>query len=234
MINFERYQFSPELQEELKLLNITFAFQPIFESDGKTIYAYEALMRPKDRPITELIFEYTQRNKLHVLEVATMFGAAQTHLDRGYEEPVSINSFPSESLYEEEVAEFNRHFGNRKGKGIIEILEYPEIDEQQWEWKRSIIKKANLQISVDDYGSGVNHRGTVSFYQPDIVKLDRNLISGIDHNEEKQMRVKRLIHEFHEKNIKALGEGVETKEECEWLINNGIDYLQGYYLAMPE
>lgn len=234
MISFEKYDLNPELKNELSKLNIEFAFQPIFHNDGKTIFAYEALMRPKDMPITELIYKYTTEDKLHVLEIATMFGAADASLQRGFNEPVSINSFPSEAFTLDEVAAFKQFYSKGSGNGIIEILEYPEISAEQWKRKRKDIKRDNLKISIDDYGAGLNSRETVSFYNPDIIKLDRQLISGIDHNEEKQTRAVRLINDFKSSGIKVLAEGVETKEECDWLIANGIDYLQGYYLGMPQ
>lgn len=69
---------------------------------------------------------------------------------------------------------------------------------------------------------------------PHIVKLDRELISGIDHIAEKQENVARLIPEFHSKGIRVVAEGVEEKEEFDYLVGVGVDLFQGYYLARPE
>ena len=64
-------------------------------------------------------------------------------------------------------------------------------------------------------------------------KLDRHVISGIDHEPEKQENVKKLVQEFHSRKMMVLAEGVEEKEEFEYLVRLGIDLFQGYYLARP-
>ena len=68
---------------------------------------------------------------------------------------------------------------------------------------------------------------------PHIVKLDRELISGIDHISEKQDNVKELVKLFHSKGIMVVAEGIEEKEEFEYLVGLGVDLYQGYYLARP-
>ena len=59
------------------------------------------------------------------------------------------------------------------------------------------------------------------------------MISGIDHEPEKQKNVKKLVQEFHSRKMMVLAEGVEEKEEFEYLVRLGIDLFQGYYLARP-
>ena len=67
----------------------------------------------------------------------------------------------------------------------------------------------------------------------EILKLDRELISGIDHIREKQENVEKLVLLFHAKNIFVVAEGIEEKEEFDYLIGIGVDLFQGYYLARP-
>ena len=69
---------------------------------------------------------------------------------------------------------------------------------------------------------------------PHIVKLDRELICGIDHEPEKQANVEKLVLKFHEDDILVVAEGVEEKEEFECLVGLGVDLFQGYYLARPK
>lgn len=90
-----------------------------------------------------------------------------------------------------------------------------------------------LQIAIDDFGAGLNDMDTVEQYSPQIVKLDRTLISGIDHDPEKQENVKNLVLTFHSKGILVVAEGVEEKEEFDYLVGLGVDLYQGYYLARP-
>ena len=234
MINFDHLPLDTDILQALRELSINYVFQPIFHPDGKTVYAWEALMRPTDMTVTDLIADYSQKDKLHVLEVATFFGAMQAYFLRGYDQRVSINSFPSDCMRPEEADVFLDFFGEQiRGRMIIENLEYPYFSAEHWiEKKRSVENMDNL-LAADDFGTGINNLELIEFMSPHIVKLDREVISGIDHISEKQENVKKLVDLFHSKDIKVVAEGVEEKEEFECLQGLGVDLYQGYYLARP-
>ena len=111
MIYYEDLPLSKDILDSLSELEIDYVFQPIFKPDGKTIYAREALMRPHGKNVMDLIQEYMDADKLHILEVATFFGACQAYILRGYDERVSINSFPNEVFTEDEARAFIDYFG---------------------------------------------------------------------------------------------------------------------------
>ena len=233
MIFYDHLPLDKEILKALGELSINYVFQPIFQADGKTVFAREALMRPTDMTVTELIEEYTKLGKLHVLEVATFFGAMQEYQLRGYDCKVSLNSFPSEQFSISEQKAFAEYFGNMNGLGIIEILEYPYIDKDAVEAKRIATDRQDLWIAIDDFGTGINNMDVVNMYDTKIVKLDRHIISGIDHDPEKQENVKNLVLEFHSRGMLVLAEGVEEKAEFDYLVGLGVDLYQGYYLARP-
>ena len=233
MIFYDHLPLDKEILKALGELSINYVFQPIFQADGKTVFAREALMRPTDMTVTELIEEYTKLGKLHVLEVATFFGAMQEYQLRGYDCKVSLNSFPSEQFSISEQRAFAEYFGNMNGLGIIEILEYPYIDKDAVEAKRIATDRQDLWIAIDDFGTGINNMDVVNMYDTKIVKLDRHIISGIDHDPEKQENVKNLVLEFHSRGMLVLAEGVEEKAEFDYLVGLGVDLYQGYYLARP-
>ena len=234
MIYFDDLPLDKDILKALRELSINYVFQPIFQADGKTIYAYEALMRPTDMTVTELIEEYAKKDKLHVLEVATFFGAMQAYFLRGYPERVSINSFPSDCMKSEEADAFLEYFGEEiRGRMIIENLEYPYFSLEHWKEKDRSVRAMDNLLSVDDFGSGINDNEKVDLMKPHIVKLDRSLISGIDHIKEKQDKVRQLVLDFHSKGMLVVAEGVEEKEEFDYLVGLGVDLYQGYYLARP-
>ena len=235
MIYFDHLPLDKEILEALEELSIDYVFQPIFEPDGKTIYAWEALMRPTGTTITDLIKEYMDKDKLHVLEVATFFGAMQAYFLRGYAQRVSINSFPSDCMRGEEAEAFYEYFGEEiRGRMIIENLEYPYFSMEHWIEKNRSVRNMDNLLSVDDFGSGINDLERVKIMTPHIVKLDRELICDIDHEPEKQANVEKLVLKFHEDDILVVAEGVEEKEEFECLVGLGVDLFQGYYLARPS
>ncbi len=234
MIYYDHLPLDKDILKALGELHINYVFQPIFESDGKTVYAHEALMRPEGKNVMDLIDEYTKLDRLHVLEVATFFGAMQAYFLRGYDERVSINSFPSDCMKPAEADAFLEYFGEEiRGRMIIENLEYPYFSAEHWEEKKRSVKAMDNLLSVDDFGSGINDLERVEIMSPNIVKLDRELISGIDHIPEKQENVKKLVFKFHSMDILVVAEGVEEKEEFDYLVGLGVDLYQGYYLARP-
>ena len=185
------------------------------------------------KTLTELIEQYTKSDKLHILEMATFFGAMQEYQLRGYTEYVCLNSFPSECFTPEETKVFAEYYGDPRSVGIIEILEYPYISEFACRMKKGDTKGQRLKIAIDDFGTGLSNMDLVNMYSPDIVKLDRCLISDCDKDEEKQKNVKSLLEEFHSRGILVVAEGIERKEEFDYLAGIGIDLFQGYYLARP-
>ncbi len=234
MIYYDHLPLDKEILDALGELSINYVFQPIFRPDGKTVFAWEALMRPTDKNVMDLINEYMETDKLHILEVATLFGAMQAYTLRGYTERVSVNSFPNDCLRQDEADAFWEYYGDSiRGNMIIENLEYPYFSYEIWQEKCRSVRSMDNLLAAADFGSGVNNMERIDVMQPDIVKLDRELISGIDHDPEKQNNVKRLVFELHSRDMLVVAEGVEEKEEFDYLLGLGVDLFQGFYLARP-
>ncbi|MCR5665370.1 MAG: EAL domain-containing protein [Eubacterium sp.] len=233
MIYYDDLPLSGSVMDALRQLKINYVFQSIFDRDGK-IYAREALMRPCEMNVVELIELYQKKKMLHVLEVATLFGATQAYFMRGYTEKLSVNSFPSEIFTEEEVQAYIEYFGKDKQAMIIESLEYPEYSEEIAGIKRKFADINANQIALDDFGTGVNDYSAVAGYDPDIIKIDRTLLEGVDQDEEKQNNCRAIIETFHMERRLVVAEGIETVQEYDVMKALGADLFQGYYLEMPQ
>ena len=219
MVDYSIFPLDEEIKDKLAKLEISYAFQPIFYPNGMDIYAYEALMRPKNIGV----------------EVATIFGAVQCYAKRGYHSYIAINSFPAESFTAEEQAVFDEFYADVLGdKGIIEILEYTALDIDKWQSKKNSINRSRFNIALDDFGTGNNNMMAVDIFAPHIVKLDRSLITDIENDVDKQEYYYYYRDSFHKRGIKVLAEGIESREEYEFLRDNGIDLVQGFYLGRPE
>ena len=233
MVNYSEISLEAPIKEELEKLDIDFVFQPIYDSKTMKIHAYEALMRPKGRGPLDLIEEYQEKDELHTIEVATCFGAMQRFRERGYSENLSYNSLPSESLTVEEQKLFHRMHADMHGRVVVEMVEYTKLNELKWSIKLSEIKRRDIDIAVDDFGAGNNSFAAIDKFQADYVKIDRELLSGIDGDEEKQKNLIELVEYLHKLGVKVIAEGIETKEELDFIRSTGVDYLQGYYLGRP-
>ena len=77
------------------------------------------------------------------------------------------------------------------------------------------------------------NRGNLTHYQPDIVKIDMELIRGIDQHHVKRSIVLQLLRLLEELGVTPLCEGIETIEERNVLRDFGIRLIQGYLLARP-
>ena len=88
-------------------------------------------------------------------------------------------------------------------------------------------------IVMDDYGTGYAGMAGALVLQPELVKLDRVLIAGVDHNIQKQSLVRAVRTWTDDLGIALLAEGVETAAELAAVARLGCDYAQGYYVARP-
>lgn len=234
MLSFDCLNVSDSTKNALKQHNVNFVFQPIFSRDN-TVVAYEALMRPVGKSVLEYIEEMKLYDKLHELELVSFFGAAMEYKKRNYNALLSVNSFPAEAFSTVEAEEYALCFKNIEEKLIIEILEYTE--EKHWTWKAKrehITNYKGIQVALDDFGTGYNDSEAVAYYEPNMIKIDRSLISNIDNDKKKQNRLLDLVNDMHDKVIVVLAEGIETKEEYDFLYNAGVDFFQGYYLGRPS
>ena len=165
--------------------------------------------------------------------MATFWGATQAYFLRGYKERLSLNSFPCECFSEEEVKVYRDYFGKDKNILIIESLEYPKFDLEKSLKKRKVADIGDSELALDDYGVGINDLNMVDIMNPHIIKIDRSLLSGINLDPEKQTNCKDIIDKMHAIGKLVVAEGVETKEEFDYLVGLGADLFQGYYLAKP-
>ena len=234
MIYFDDLPLSKDILDALSKLRISYVFQPIFYPDGKTVFAREALMRPQDMDVTELIEKYQKEEKLHILEVATLFGATQAYFMRGYKEILSVNTFPNQIFTRDEVQAYIDYFGEDKAAMMLETLEYPELSVEIAKTKREFADINDNLIAIDDFGTGISNFDAIEAAKPDIVKIDRTLLKDIDLDKIRQTHLKEMIDTFHKRGMRVVAEGIETEAEFDTMKKLGADLFQGYYLGMPE
>lgn len=234
MIAHSSLGLKPSIINQLKNIRIHFVFQPIYDLKTEEIVAYEALMRPEGETPLELIDRYEAKRQLHFIELATFFGAITAYYERGYQELLSVNSFPSEVFYPDESEIYFNYFPRDiKDKLIVEILEYPHFSPTYWNLKKQQLRNNNIKIALDDFGSGYNDYSSLSLVEPNFLKLDRCLISDIHTSPRKQKRLEEILKVTHSMNIKVLAEGIETKGEYDYIQKSGVELAQGFYLGRP-
>lgn len=122
------------------------------------------------------------------------------------------------------------------GKNIeIEITESIFVlDMKDLITKLKTLKNLGIQISLDDFTAGHSTAGLLPLLPIDVVKFDKSLLDSLEVNQEKSMIVyKNLASLIKDLNFKIVSEGIETKEQLEFLKFLNVDYAQGYYFSKP-
>jgi EAL domain-containing protein (putative c-di-GMP-specific phosphodiesterase class I) len=96
------------------------------------------------------------------------------------------------------------------------------------------LRQLGYRIALDDLGSGYSGLGCMAALAPDVVKLDRSLITGIDVDPMKQAMVEGLVEMAARMGICTIAEGVETDAELDALYACGCDLMQGYLFGHPR
>jgi EAL domain-containing protein (putative c-di-GMP-specific phosphodiesterase class I) len=98
----------------------------------------------------------------------------------------------------------------------------------------SYYRNQGYSIAIDDLGTGYAGLEMLARLEPDYVKLARFLIAGIDTSSVKQALVEALVTFCNRIGAKVIAEGIERREELEYLMATGVLFGQGYLLAKPS
>jgi len=94
------------------------------------------------------------------------------------------------------------------------------------------LKDIGVGLSIDDFGTGYSSLAYLKNYVVDKLKIDRSFIKDIPYNDDGTI-AKTIINLSKGLGIKAIAEGIEEKEQLEFLLKNGCDEVQGYYYSKP-
>ena len=100
-------------------------------------------------------------------------------------------------------------------------------------WILYAYRKQGFKTAIDDFGSGYAGLNLLADFQPDLLKLDMELIRGIDQDSVRQVLVDGTVQMCRRLGVEVIAEGVETREELAALKGMGIQLFQGYLLARP-
>ena len=97
----------------------------------------------------------------------------------------------------------------------------------------NVLRDAGVQVAIDDFGTGYSSLSYLQEMPFDLIKIDKSFIDliGTGGNSEKICRT--IMKMAHEMGKKAIAEGVENREQADFLIQNKCDYVQGYFYSYP-
>jgi EAL domain-containing protein (putative c-di-GMP-specific phosphodiesterase class I) len=208
-------------------------FQPIVDLRTRRTFAQEALVRCKvpafKNPVT--LFEAAVQERTCgrvgrlIREVA---------FERGAGLRLFVNIHPEE-LASRWLVRPDDPLNFHDYPVFLEITESTAFE--YFELCRSVLKevcaRSAAHLVVDDLGAGHSNLKRVLDLEPAVIKLDRELVRGIEHNRRQQLLVRSVIALCHDLGALVVAEGIETAVELSAVIDAGADYGQGYLLARP-
>ena len=238
----QNYQYE-EFYKLIKNANVKSVFQPIISLADGTVIGYEALSRgPQNSYLQnpETLLKMAKKyGKLWDLEELFRTKALESIYNSKLNVKIFLNINPAiidslkfkNSFTKEYLKKYHLDCKNI----IFEITERDMIKEMD-SFKETIeyCKSQNYQIAIDDAGSGHSGLNRICEIKPDYIKLDMDLIRGIDKHFVKQAIVKSMYEFSKLTDCNLIAEGIETEDELKTLIDIGIQYGQGYFIQKPK
>ncbi len=97
----------------------------------------------------------------------------------------------------------------------------------------NVLRDAGVQVAIDDFGTGYSSLSYLQQMPFDLIKIDKSFIDMIGAGGSSENICRTIIKMAHELGKKSIAEGVETSEQADFLIENGCDYVQGYFYSHP-
>ncbi len=220
----------------------TMAFQPIIDLAESRVWGYEALVRGTGgesaasilgRVTPETVYRFDQAARVKAIELAGRLFPADDATR------LSINFMPN-AVYEPAACirsslEAARKAGFAHDRIMFEFTENEKFrDTAHVSRIVSEYRRQGFLTALDDFGAGFAGLSLLANFQPDLIKIDMDLLRGIDTDQRRQVIVAGIIGIAGSLGIAVIAEGVETAAELDTLRGLGATLFQGYHFAKPR
>lgn len=217
-------------------------FQPIVDLNDGMVIAYEALCRPLPdmgfAHADDLFHSADEAGMLWELEVVTREVAMAAAADWPRDVRLFLNTSPSVFADERFARVLTEDLLRIPGVTTDQIvLEITERSESRYDDRLlrqvTLAKEGGFNVAIDDAGAGTSGLNRMMRIRPHWIKLDRQLVAGIDQDALKQNLVRSFVHFARMSGVSVIAEGIEKPAELGTLMGLGIRFGQGYYLGRP-
>ncbi|MBT0769349.1 EAL domain-containing protein [Kineosporia sp. J2-2] len=209
-------------------------YQPIVDLAHGAVVGYEALARFDDPgfPTPAHAFEAATRAGLGVqLELLTMRSALEQLPVMPAGGRLSVN-LSAEALMTPSVVELLLHHAHYPLS--VEITEHTQVrDYGLLTEPLAHLRRAGVEIVVDDAGAGFANFAHLLKLRPSVIKLDIELVRGIDQDPMRLALTRSLVAFAAEAKVSLVAEGIETDSELQTLRSLGVGFGQGFICGRP-
>jgi EAL domain-containing protein (putative c-di-GMP-specific phosphodiesterase class I) len=221
--------------------DFTMAFHPIVDTSRHTVWGYEALVRgTQGQGAGQILgmvdeanrYKFDQACRVKAVELAgSLFPADGVT-------KLSINFMPN-AVYEpvaciRATLEAATRFGVDRKQLMFEFTENERMtDVGHVQRIIAEYRKQGFTTAIDDFGAGYAGLNLLAAFQPDMIKIDMELIRSIASSPARQIIISSVVAMARALNIAVIAEGIETEDELTVLQAAGITLFQGYLFAKP-
>ncbi len=222
-----------ELRELIQSDALTVVFQPLLELGSRRIFAYEALVRTfgtqfKDPP--SLFRAAIQEGRVGELGRAIRKRA----IDGCPDFPLFLNVHPSE-FDDGWLVRPDDPLFQHEHDVFLEITE--SVPLSHFALCNSVLKEVRgkgINLAVDDLGAGYSNLKYIADLAPEVVKLDRELVTNLAGERRLQKLVSSIVRLCDDLGARVVAEGIETNDELSAVRDTGAQFGQGYFIARPR
>ncbi len=220
-------------------------YQPVVASDSLALGGIEALIR-WHRPGAGLIppdafINFAEAQQLIVPLTRHLFTLIardahemQSFIPQGAKLGVNLSPNHLHSPgFKEDVLSFVNSLPKGHFQVVFEITERDMLQEQAAHEIFDWMHEQGFHIAVDDFGTGHSALIYLERFTLDYLKIDRGFIHSIGMETVTTPVLDTVLTLARRLNMTTVAEGVETREQASWLIDQGVNYLQGYYFSRP-
>jgi EAL domain-containing protein (putative c-di-GMP-specific phosphodiesterase class I) len=221
------------VEEVIEADELYIAYQPVVDLIRKEVFAYEALVRshaeefPNPFVLIEAAVEQRAMGNLgrHVRRLAV--DGCSTHR-------LFLNVHPDE-FSEPWLVRPDDSITTHGREIYLEITE--SVPLSHYEHCHSVLaemRTRGAKIAVDDLGAGYSNLKYIVDLEPEVVKLDRELVANLRKESRLHRLVAALVELCTQLDARVVAEGIETEEELAAVIDAGVHFGQGYLLQRPN
>lgn len=220
----------------LKSGDLQIAFQPVLSMDNGEVVAVEALSRFSQKPKQGPDQWFAQADQVGLgveLELLALQRALTEAAKLGTHLDVAVNLSPC-TLNDPRIQHMLMNAAISPLRLIVEITEHCVVsDYTQLSRSRALLREHGIRLSIDDAGAGYASFRHIVTLAPDLIKLDRAIVAGLDTDPARRALVRSMVGFAGECSAKTVAEGVETQAELATVKSLRVDQVQGYWTGRP-
>ncbi len=216
-----------------------FAFQPIIDPFAREVVSLEALLRTPEGDSAQAWFAQQSGNQVYEADLTSKKVAFAMAAALGLgEQTLSVNLLPMTLVKIPGAVNFLLEAVNANGlvpeQVIVEFTESEVISRlDEFTEGVKLLKGAGFRVAIDHFGAGFAGLLLLAQFQPERIKINRDLIKDVHKSGPRQAIIQAIIKCCISLEIRVSAVGVEKAEEWMWLESAGISQCQGYLFARP-